>query len=280
MSKASAIRLGDFQDAFTAALRGAASDETLAAIVAQPGFAVYRNTVMAGCLDALQANYPTVNRLVGEAWFRGAAHRFAHDHPPRRPSLAAYGAGFPDFLAHFGPAAEVPYLADVARLDWDWCEAHIAADGPPLSAAAVADLNTEQLARTVLLPHPAARWRWFPAAPIHSIWRANRDEAAPSPPLELDWHGEGALVVRPDDVVRSVALDAAGCAFLDACHADQPLAAAALAALNRDPRADLAALLAQLLRAGAFTAMRVDTAHGAHPTSATDINNSHSQDTP
>ena len=28
-------------------------------------FAVYRNTVLKGCIDALQANYPTVGQLVG-----------------------------------------------------------------------------------------------------------------------------------------------------------------------------------------------------------------------
>jgi fatty-acyl-CoA synthase len=31
------------------------------------------NTVMKGCVDALQANYPTIERLVGEEWFRAAA---------------------------------------------------------------------------------------------------------------------------------------------------------------------------------------------------------------
>ena len=34
----------------------------------RPGFSVYRNTVMAGCVDALPANYPTVDQLVGVEW--------------------------------------------------------------------------------------------------------------------------------------------------------------------------------------------------------------------
>ena len=55
-----------FQDAFAEALlapSGAvANSPELTRLIAQPGFAVYRNTVMKGCIDALQANYPAVGR--------------------------------------------------------------------------------------------------------------------------------------------------------------------------------------------------------------------------
>jgi hypothetical protein len=64
---------------------------------APPAFAVYRNTVMKGCIDALQANYPAVARLVGEEWFRAAAAVYARANPPRVPMLAEYGEGFASF---------------------------------------------------------------------------------------------------------------------------------------------------------------------------------------
>ena len=64
------IRLETFQDGFANALLALEPSvdcaPELAYLVAQPGFAVYRNTVMKGCIDALQANYPAVARLVGE----------------------------------------------------------------------------------------------------------------------------------------------------------------------------------------------------------------------
>ncbi|MGJ4749098.1 DNA-binding domain-containing protein, partial [Leptospira sp. SA-E8] len=43
----------------------------------QAGFAVYRNTVLKGCVDALEANFPTVTRLVGQDWLRAAALGYA-----------------------------------------------------------------------------------------------------------------------------------------------------------------------------------------------------------
>lgn len=139
-----------FQDRFAHALFALDPSENcapeIAGLVAQPGFTVYRNTVMKGCIDALQANYPAITRLVGEEWFRAAAAVFARADPPRHPMLADYGAGFADFLAGFEPAAELPYLPAVARLDRFWSEAHIASDAEPLEAGALARLGPEQLA--------------------------------------------------------------------------------------------------------------------------------------
>ena len=254
------IRLEAFQDRFAHALltvdpsRDCAPE--LAYLVAQPGFAVYRNTVMKGCIDALQANHPAVARLVGEEWFRAAAAIYARANPPSHPMLADYGAGFAGFLAGFAPAAELPYLAGVARLDRFWSEAHIAPDAEPLEAGALARLGPEQLARTVLSPHPSARWAWFASQPITTIWRRNRDAHCAEEACDIEWRGEGVLVVRPREAVRNVDLDAAGCALLDACAAGRTLADAALAALEVNPETDLARLMTRLLAAGTFTSHR------------------------
>jgi hypothetical protein len=259
------LSLAEFQDAFAHALtlpagdtagRGAGSDE-LVYLFDQPGFAVYRNTVTKGCVDALQANYPAIVRLVGEAWFRAAAVVFARAHPPSHPALLDYGAGFADFLAAFPPAQELSYLPGVARIERFWTEAHVARDEVPVAAAAVAVLDVARLGGTVLRPHASARWAWFDQQPIRSIWERNRDGreaggAADAPDGELEWCGEGVLIVRPEAAVRTVPLDRAGCAFLDACSGGGTLADAAAAALAVDSTADLSALLAQTLAAGAY----------------------------
>lgn len=245
--------LARFQDGFARALiePGAALAPEIAALASQPAFAVYRNTVMKGCIDALQANYPAVTRLVGEDWFRAAAAIHVRDALPADPTLLRYGKDFSGFLARFVPATELPYLPGVARLDRYWTESHEAPSSPALEPAALADLSAEALAATVLRPHPAARWAWFAGGPIYTIWSRNRADR----PFEADfeWRPEGALLGRPRDVVEWIALDAAGCAFLDACAAGGTLGAAARAALQvQDGGADLAQLLATLLKAGAF----------------------------
>ena len=248
--------LSRFQDDFAQLLRAPQDEasDTLHPLANQPGFAVYRNTVLKGCIDALQANYPAVLRLVGEEWFRAVAALYAQAQPPRDARLLHYGADFPDFLRDFAPAADWPYLSGVARLDRCWTEAHMAANATTLAPAAIASLSLAQLSQLVLVPHPAARWCWFEGQPIYSIWQRNRDAQGheESADAALDWTGEGALLTRPAGVVRWTALDAAGCAFLQACAAACPLAQAAEQALARQAGTDLALLMATLLEAGAF----------------------------
>jgi len=251
--------LADFQDGFAQALWAPPDDlpGDLRSLVEQPGFAVYRNTVLKGCIDALQANYPAVLRLVGEEWFRAVATLHVRAQPPSDARLLLYGMDFPDFLRDFAPAADWPYLSGVALLDRCWTEAHVAADALALEPAAIAGLSLEQLGKLVLEPHPAARWTWFDDQPIYTIWRRNRGSGAEGADSsesgdELVWTGEGALLTRPAGVVTWTELDAAGCAFLDACAAGHPLAHAARAALARQASTDLAQLMARLLNAGAF----------------------------
>lgn len=232
--------LAAFQRDFAAALFDADRPRPAA-------FAVYRNTVMKGLVDALEANYPSVSRLVGEEWFRAAAATYARAQPPATPVLAAYGATFPDFLAGFEPARELPYLPAVARLDRFWTEAHVAADATAADPQVLASFAPEHLGGLRLVPHPAARWAHFDL-PAYSLWAQQREEREG----EVDWRPEGALLVRPADTVRWHPLDAAGVAFLDACARGVTLAEAADAALHADPAADLALLLSRLLAAGAL----------------------------
>ena len=240
--------LAEFQRDFAQALFAPAGQA--GALAAQPAFAIYRNTVMKGCIDALEANYPAVARLVGSEWFRAAAALYVAEAPPHDSRLLHYGAGFADFLGAFEPARELPYLAAVARLDRCWTEAHCAADASPADGTGLAALAPEALGAMVLAPHPSARWHWFADQPIYTIWSRNR--AASFDDSEIAWQGEGALLTRPEAAVIWCAAGEADCAFLDACARSETLGSAAAAALAVDPQADLADLLARLLGAGAF----------------------------
>ena len=247
--------LATFQSAFASALLhpGNPAAQAVETLTTQPAFAVYRNTVIKGCIDALEANFPSVARLVGQDWFRAAAAVYVAARPPTDGRMLRYGEGFANFLDQFEPARELPYLADVARLDRCWTEAHMAADASAADASFLATLASEALGKTVLTPHPAARWHWFATQPVYSLWHHNRETPLQHGSMdEIRWQGEGALLTRPHDAVLWCAASQADCAFLDACATGQPLGHAAAAALHTDPALDLADLLARLLRAGAL----------------------------
>jgi hypothetical protein len=247
--------LGAFQDSFAAALMATGTsdpDDAVKALVAQPGFAVYRNTVLAGCIDALQANYPAVERLVGEDWFRAAAAVHARVHLPEQPSLLLYGERFPAFLSAFPPASEVPYLADVARVDRAWSEAHVAADEPALDPSELASLSIVRMNGLTLRPHAATRWVWSDEWPIHALWVRNRF-ADGEPPSDVRWTGEGVLLTRPFGAVLTSHLPRGGAALLDACAAGASISEAVGEVLGVAPETDIAALFDALLGSGAFS---------------------------
>lgn len=246
-----------FHDDFVRALYGIDAPESsaLAALANQPGFAVYRNTVLKACIDALRGNYPTVIRLVGDEWFDAAAAIYARRQPPTQATLLYYGEDFADFLAGFEPAADLPYLPGVARLDRLWTQAHVAADDTALAPDKLAALAPGELSALRIRPHVAARWIRFHTQPVYTIWRRNRESETCG---DIDWRSEGALLTRPRDSVRWCALDKAGHRFLDACTQGCSLVEAVDAVLNTLPGADIARTLAALLAAGALSLCKTE----------------------
>ena len=157
-------------------------------------FAVYRNNTAATLIEALGDNFPLCRALVGERFFDAMAEVHMRAHPPRSPILFRYGDTFADFAAGFAPAASVPYLADLARLEWAWLQSHHAADATPLAADALAALDPQALAavRVVLHPALAVLRSAFPVVSIAARLRADDDLAG----LDMG-RGEDALLTRP-----------------------------------------------------------------------------------
>jgi hypothetical protein len=235
----------------TALLNGQSDDPGVAALLAQPAFAIYRNTVFKGCVDALLANYPAVHRLVGSPWMESAAQAFAREHLPQEASLICYGAGFADFLGTLEAARELPYLPGVATLDRCWTEAHLAADDPLLDVSALhTALAAGQDIR--LVPHAASRWHHDPQHPVYAIWSINRSDADDTE-IAPEWQGEGALLTRPHGQVQWQPLSAGASRFLDACRDGCGIASAAGQALAREPGLEIGTMLGQLIQADAFT---------------------------
>ena len=167
-------------------------------------FNVYRNNVHASISRALAARFPVVERLVGEDFFAAMARAFIIQRPPASPVLAEYGAHFAEFLEAFDPVADLPYLPDVARLEWARNIAYHAADSSAASLESLTRIPPDALAQTRLTLHPATRWV-ASDYPIVSIWRTNTHDATVAR-VGPEAGNELALVTRP-------ALDVQVCAM-------------------------------------------------------------------
>lgn len=238
--------LAGFQREFAAALF---DDAPSFAPADHPAFAIYRNTVMRSCLDALEANFPAVVCLVGRDWFRSAAAIHVASSPPRDARLAMYGEAFAEFLACFEPAASLPYLADVARLDRLHAECLNAEDAPHAGGGHLAARTPGDMAQLRLLPHPATRWL-SSAMPSLTIWQASRRGEPVNE--HLAWQPEQALVLRAAHEVRVLPIGPPAIDLLEACAAGVALGDAATAAARAHPDARVDLILSGLLRSGAF----------------------------
>ncbi|SDH56522.1 DNA-binding domain-containing protein [Roseospirillum parvum] len=216
---------------------------------------IHRNATRIGLSEALAAHYPAIQRLVGEEFFAALAGRFIEAHPPRTPVLAEWGGELGDFLADFPPAAGLPYLPDVARLEWAINEVLHEADATPLDTdtlgGTLGNLAPGVLPRVRLAVHPAHRTLASPW-PVARIVAANRGEGwaerwieDDSATISLDEGPDHLLILRPEMDVAVLPVGAPGLALIQALAAGMPLGAA-LAEASPD-NADPARLLGRLL---------------------------------
>ena len=217
-------------------------------------FAVYRNNVIVGLIEALRAHFPATCRIVGDEFFWAMARDYVLLEPPTSPLLFDYGARFPDFIAQFEPADTLPYLADVGRIERAWTEAYHAPDQQALGADALAGTQSYQISDLCLMLHPSLRIvrSRFPSV---RIWRMNVGDGLPSP-VDLESGGEDALVVRPNGNVDVRSLPPGLASFVSSLAEGKTLMRATEAALNESCSFELSSDLAVLIAAGVFVGYR------------------------
>jgi hypothetical protein len=190
-------------------------------------FAVHRNIVVAGLVRAIEARFPAVQKIVGKDFFVVMARAFVTAHPPRSPVLTSFGDEFADFISGFEPARELPYLADVARLEAARTRAYHAADATPVCAGELAILEADAISGLRIELHPSLEIIRS-KHPIVTIWAMNCGERALAP-IET-WSAEDALIVRPHLDVEVRLLPPGAAVFLRALAEGRSLGEAAAAA--------------------------------------------------
>lgn len=214
-------------------------------------FDVYRRNVYAGLTGVLEGRFPAVRRIVGEEFFAGFARQFVEQHPPRSPALVFYGEAFPGYIRSATECDDVPYLADVAAIEWEIHRCYHAADGELLKAADLARVMTE--AADLKFRFAVSSAVVSSAYPAYSIWRMNAAADAPGP-IVLTKAGETALVTRRGLHCDVVPLPPGGGTFAWRLAAGLTLAEAFAAASEDDCSFRIDQVLGLMIRQGAFAA--------------------------
>jgi hypothetical protein len=252
----------DASDAVAPWVRGCESDSANgAAIDPHARIAIYRNNLREGFRKALALEFPVIERLVGEDYFRQLALWFLAEHPSRAGDLHPIGEPFAPFLQSRFEDTPYAYMTDVATLEWTYQQSLIAADAPPFDVATLRDIPPEAYGQLRFTLHPACRLVRSPY-PIVRIWAANQAEATGDEVVDLSSGAGFVLMRRAAEGVEMRRIAAADFAILHAFSQQALLAEALEQARAIEPSFDLGEALRRFISLGVLAA-----AHVTHSTS-------------
>ena len=218
---------------------------------------IYRGNAKANAAKAIAAAYPVVEKIVGGEFFSGLASEYQSRFASVNGDLNEYGEAFAAFLADFPPAREIPYLAQVACLEWRVHRAHYAADPGPFDPARLASVLPEH--QLLLRPrlHPACHVL-HSAYPIARIWEVHQDTFSGEFKVDFPRDATCALVYRPRFRVEVAQISNAEAAFLGECLDAQTLGSALAAAQLRDASFDLGRSLSEWVRSSVIVDFKLN----------------------
>ncbi len=136
---------------------------------------LYAQMYWARLHDVLLEDFPRVAAILGAERFGAAVRAYLARSPSLHPSVRHVGRGFAEFLAGVPEIADLPFLADLARLEWARLAVFDAPDAPPL--------RTDDVRAVAPAEWPLLTFRLVPAVrvlrctwPVHELWAAPHED--------------------------------------------------------------------------------------------------------
>jgi uncharacterized protein len=219
---------------------------------ASEGFAVYRSNAYGNWAKALACAYPIVRKIVGEAFFDGMARTYAHAYPSMSGDLNEYGAELAEFLSRFPPTQDLPYLPDVARMEWLAHQSFYAANTAAVDLDRLKRIGPEEWTGLRLALAPACALLasiW----PLERIWTVHRDDYRGEIQVDLHAGPDRIAVYRLTWRVQVRSLAPGDYRFLECAQRGESLGTALEAAAAIDAAFDASVALAVWVDQGVIT---------------------------
>lgn len=212
---------------------------------------IYRNNASGGTLIAMSLTYPACEKIVGERFFNATCKEFFRHNRLKSCNLDDYGGEFAEFLENFTPAQGLPYLPDVARLEWAFHKSGIAEKGNMLDQETIAKIPQEKYFNLRFSLHPSAQFVSSKYA-IHEIWKMAQDDNDKT--LNLDEAGSAELMlIRQNKKVDIIELTPAELVFLKVLKEGKSFYEAFDEAGKKEEEFDLAFYLNKHIVQGTFS---------------------------
>lgn len=207
---------------------------------------IYAEMYFARLVDVLKSDFPRVAALLGCERFHEAVSQYLARYPSTHPSLRYLGRCFPRFLEDCATTVDMPFLSDLAALEWGRIEVFDALDVEPLRIEHLQNLASEEwpTLRFQLIPSlRIIQCRW----PVYEIWNVTETEEAtamianvhPEPTVLRIWRDDFSVYHTKIDIIEQTALS---CLL-----SDKPFAAVCAALEKVAPDGDATAMVGGLL---------------------------------
>jgi hypothetical protein len=218
--------------------------------------AIYRANILAAAERALSGAYPVIRQVLGAPFLHDLAREVQRAMPSTSGDLADFGADLASFLEDFEPTRAMPWLPDLARLEWAVHRATGAADATPWDLSTLAAVDPDR--------QGSIRWRWAPGLavlaspyPIVRVWTIHQPGFDGA--FTVDWdEAQRGLVAREGHAVAVSSIGAGDAAFIERSLQGGTMDDAVATALDVDLAFDLGALLARLVATGALDGFTLD----------------------
>jgi hypothetical protein len=172
---------------------------------------IYRQTIFHSLHHALSSSYPVIVKLVGEDFFRFLGQQYIEQYPSVSGDLNRYGDVFFQLLQSLPETEKLPYLADVAQLEWCVQLAENARDCSPFPIEKLMAVAPEHYPNLQFFLHPAV-YLLSSIYPVANIWLANQHDG--DGVVELQTGEFHSLIYRVDDHITVTSINAKQWAFL------------------------------------------------------------------
>lgn len=135
---------------------------------------IYANNLRLGLCQSLSNIYPVVEQLVGNAFFEQVSKQYVQNYRLHQANRNLYGHQLSAFLKSIPALKDMPYIAEVAEIEWAYFQASIAENAPALDFQQLQHAINQT--DYVLKPHPSTRCVYTTYNSV-DIWRQHQRES-------------------------------------------------------------------------------------------------------
>jgi hypothetical protein len=214
---------------------------------------IYRNNVFSSLHKVIEDAFPVIKRLVGKEFFKYLASNFIKEFPMTQQNLEDYGESLEQFLCKFEPAKQLPYLPDMARLEWAFHKAATCEKAATINTNSLSSIKQADYFNLKFTSHPSVSLVSSPY-PIGKIWEMNRQ----SEPEPIDLSKENAahllcIHLHKKRTIQVIPINIQEFRFLISLKEGKNLYHTFEGAVALDPDFDLVSTLNKYLELGTFS---------------------------